>query len=223
MSADLIMKEKYFDLDHIDRQAESLLNEVKNELEVHPLELKPAQAALLVMDMQGFFVEPDSHAFIPAARAILRNILKLQNVFLKNNCPVFQTRHLNTVENAGRMGEWWSELMTADHPLSQIIDVLRDQRAVQLEKSQYDAFYHTDLLSLLRDRGVSQLVITGVMAHLCCETTARSAFVRGFEVFFVVDGTATYNRDFHRATLLNLSHGFAVPVMSCDIIVAFKK
>ena len=223
MSADLIMKEKYFDLDHIDRQAESLLNEVKNELEGHSLELKPAQAALLVMDMQGFFVEPDSHAFIPAARAILRNILKLQNVFLKNNCPVFQTRHLNTVENAGRMGEWWSELMTADHPLSQIIDVLRDQRAVQLEKSQYDAFYHTDLLSLLRDRGVSQLVITGVMAHLCCETTARSAFVRGFEVFFVVDGTATYNRDFHRATLLNLSHGFAVPVMSCDIIVAFKK
>ncbi len=223
MSADLIMKEKYFDLDHIDRQAESLLNEVKNELEVHPLELKPAQAALLVMDMQGFFVEPDSHAFIPAARAILPNILKLQNVFLENNSPVFQTRHLNTVENAGRMGEWWSELMTADHPLNQITAALRDPRAVQLEKNQYDAFYDTDLLSLLRDREVSQLVITGVMAHLCCETTARSAFVRGFEVFFVVDGTATFNRDFHRATLLNLSHGFAVPLMSCDIMDAFKK
>jgi len=216
------MKEKYFDLDHIDRQAESLLNEVKNKLEVHSLELKPAQAALLVMDMQGFFLEPDSHAFIPAAQAILPNILKLQNVFLENNYPVFQTRHLNTVENAGRMGEWWSELMTADHPLNHITAVLRDRRAVQLEKNQYDAFFNTDLLPLLRDRGVNQLVITGVMAHLCCETTARSAFVRGFDVFFVVDGTATYNRDFHRATLLNLSHGFAVPVMSCDIIDAFK-
>jgi isochorismate hydrolase len=217
----MIKKEKYFD--DIQNQAESLISEIGNNVDIHSFELKPAKAALLVLDMQGFFLEPDSHAFIPAARAILPNILKLQNLFLENNSPVFQTRHLNTVENAGRMGKWWSELMTADHPLSQITAVLRDRRTVQLEKNQYDAFYHTDLLSLLRDRGVIQLVITGVMAHLCCETTARSAFVRGFEVIFVVDGTATYNRNFHMATLLNLSHGFAVPGLSYDIMDAFQK
>ena len=60
-------------------------------------------------------------------------------------------------------------------------------------------------------------MIAGVLTHLCCETTARSAFVRGFKVFFTVDGTATYYEDFHRATLLNLSHGFAVPVLVDDI------
>ena len=48
------------------------------------------------------------------------------------------------------------------------------------------------------------------MTHLCCETTARSAFVHGYEVFFLVDGTATYNQDFHRASLMNLAHGVAV-------------
>jgi bifunctional isochorismate lyase/aryl carrier protein len=48
------------------------------------------------------------------------------------------------------------------------------------------------------------------MTHLCCETTARAAFVRGFDVFFLVDGTATYNQDYHQATLLNLAHGVAV-------------
>jgi bifunctional isochorismate lyase/aryl carrier protein len=47
------------------------------------------------------------------------------------------------------------------------------------------------------------------MTHLCCETTARAAFTRGFQVFFPIDGSATYTREFHLATLRNLGHGFA--------------
>ena len=81
-----------------------------------------------------------------------------------------------------------------------------------LEKEQYDAFFGTDLEDWLRERNVQQLVIGGVMTHLCCETTARSAFIRGFEVFFLIDGTATYTLEFHRSSLLTLSHGFAHPM-----------
>jgi isochorismate hydrolase len=42
--------------------------------------------------------------------------------------------------------------------------------------------------------------------------------VRGFEVFFTIDGTATYREDFHRATLLNLAHGVATPVLVDEIL-----
>ena len=79
-----------------------------------------------------------------------------------------------------------------------------------LIKSQYDAFYKSSLQEILEQEGVDQVVIGGVMTHLCCETTARSAFVRGYEVFFLVDGTATYNSQYHQATLRNLAHGVAV-------------
>jgi isochorismate hydrolase len=61
------------------------------------------------------------------------------------------------------------------------------------------------------------------MTHLCCETSARAAFVRGFEVLFPVDGTATYNQAFHRATLLNLSHGFAKVVLADEILAAVAR
>jgi isochorismate hydrolase len=60
------------------------------------------------------------------------------------------------------------------------------------------------------------------MAHLCCETTARSAFTRGFEVFFLVDGTASYNRDFHQASLLNLAHGFATLLLTGEALAALE-
>jgi len=56
------------------------------------------------------------------------------------------------------------------------------------------------------------------MTHLCCESSARSAFMRGFEVLFTIDGTATYREDFHRAAILNLAHGFAHPVLTGEII-----
>jgi len=77
-------------------------------------------------------------------------------------------------------------------------------------KTQYDAFYQSELEQQLTRAGVEQLVIGGVVTHLCCETTARSAFVRGYEVFFLIDGTATYSEAFHTGTLRNLGHGFAV-------------
>jgi isochorismate hydrolase len=44
--------------------------------------------------------------------------------------------------------------------------------------------------------------------------------MRGFEVFFPVDGTATYNLAYHKASLLNLAHGFASVVLIKDILEA---
>jgi isochorismate hydrolase len=47
--------------------------------------------------------------------------------------------------------------------------------------------------------------------------------MRGFEVFFTIDGTATYNEDHHWATLFNLSHGFASPVLIGEVMAAFEE
>jgi isochorismate hydrolase len=169
------------------------------------------------MDMQDYFLDETSHSYIPSAGAIVPRIEELQRFFVENRLPVVLTRHLNDPSNSGRMSDWWRELITIDNPLSRITARLDCEQALVLAKSQYDAFYNTSLEEELRRRGVKQVVITGVMAHLCCETTARSAFIRGFDVFFVIDGVATYNREFHRATLLNLAHGFAVPVLTQEI------
>ena len=48
-------------------------------------------------------------------------------------------------------------------------------------------------------------------------TIARAAFMHGFEVFFLVDGTATYTAAYNQASLLNLSHGFAELMLVWEI------
>lgn len=110
-----------------------------------------------------------------------------------------------------------------DDPKSALIPELDIPSAVLLNKTQYDAFYETDLNEILARNHISQVVITGVMTHLCCETTARSAFVRGFNVFLPVDATATYNREFHQSSLQNLSHGFAVPLLTEDVTAVVER
>ena len=78
-----------------------------------------------------------------------------------------------------------------------------------VEKHTYSAFYDTDLESFLKKSERTEVIVTGVMTNLCCETTARDAFIRGFRVFFSTDATATSNHDLHSSTLKNLAYGFA--------------
>jgi isochorismate hydrolase len=212
------MKEVYYNQESIAVESERFLALVFRLRNHHKMILQPPRVALLVLDMQRYFLDSESHAFVPSAPAIVPNIKNLQDHFLSKGQPVFQTCHTNTPENAHNMKEWWRQLIDPDSKSATIIPELSQPKVYHIEKNQYDAFMGTSLEDQLIAAGVTQLVITGVMTHLCCETTARSAFMRGFEVFFTVDGTATYNREFHQATLLNLSHGFAVPVTSLEIV-----
>jgi len=177
-----------------------------------------ARSALLILDMQDFFLDADSHAYIPSAQDILPRLDALRETYATLGLPIVWTRHLNTEADAANMSRWWRDIISAEHPLSGISSALDTSHGVIIEKKQYDAFYETNLEEYLHECNVEQIVISGVMTHLCCETTARSAFMRGFDVFFLIDGTATYNEDFHRATLQNLSHGFANLILSEDVV-----
>uniref|UniRef100_A0A7C4TC01 Isochorismatase family protein n=1 Tax=candidate division WOR-3 bacterium TaxID=2052148 RepID=A0A7C4TC01_UNCW3 len=114
--------------------------------------------------------------------------------------------------------EWWNDIITKENDYYKLSKQIYIPDAPIIRKTQYDAFFRTDLKRLLKKLKVTQIVITGVMTNLCCETTARSAFVQGFKVFFVVDGTCTQNEIMHWATLVNIAYGFAVPVRAKDLI-----
>jgi len=68
---------------------------------------------------------------------------------------------------------------------------------------------------MLRDLGVQELIVTGVLTNCCCENTAREAFDLDYRVFFASDGTAAANEELHLSTLRNLAFGFAY-VQSSD-------
>lgn len=215
-----LMKETYFSFQTPDTTVQSFQKALGQPTRPVKRQFAPDQAALLVLDLQSFFLDPTSHAFIPSVGAILPSLQALLKRFYARRRPVFFTQHMNTPENAGMMAIWWRDLILPDSPFAALDARLDTSQATIIHKSQYDAFFQTELEASLRDLSIKQVVIVGVMTHLCCETTARSAFTRGFQVFFPIDGTATYNRDFHLAALRNLAHGFATLCTVPDLIEA---
>jgi isochorismate hydrolase len=115
------MKEMYFTDLSLDQQACDLFQQVSEMTEIRKLEFQPARSALLVLDLQSYFLDPASHAYIPSAGAILDGILQLVDEFSAHQRPIFFSQHLNTAEDAGSMSTWWKDLVTPDHPQRGII------------------------------------------------------------------------------------------------------
>ncbi|ASJ09227.1 isochorismatase [Thermococcus siculi] len=204
------MKEDYFTREFIAEMRERYFRERKWE-RVRPFR----RAAVLAIDLQRYFLSPESRAFLPSAGRFVPGLVEFYSELRELQVPIIFTRHHHESDH---MTRWWGGDMPKDDPLNELFNDFRPFVRVVVEKNTYDAFYDTELETLLQKMGVETVIITGVMTHLCCETTAREAFVRGFNVVFPVDGTLTQNRHFHEGTLRNLSHGFAVTPLLREVL-----
>ena len=203
----MIKKEEYFTKSNKASITEELISGLKSGGYFRELPAKIEAPALLILDMQNFFLDPASSAFIPSGPAIVKNIQGIISSFRENGLPLIFTRHVNTERDAGRMASWWRKMMLPG-PATEIIPGLNSTSENIIDKTQYDPFYNTGLEDMLKKLNVKTLILTGVMTHLCVESAARSAFVRGFEVIIPSDAVATYNLELHRGSLHSIAHGF---------------
>jgi len=192
----------------------------------HNLKLNSSKSALLVIDMQNFFLNTDSPTFTCGGLAVLPNVKRLISAFRDANRPVIYTKHVHHPSgiDAGIMQWWWDGMCIEGSPESEIHpDIVPLPYEKIINKHRYSAFYNTDLETVLRCLKVEDIVITGVMTNMCCESTARDAYYRDYRVFFPADGTGTINEEMHFGSLLNLSFGFAKINAADEIIHQMKK
>ena len=85
-------------------------------------------------------------------------------------------------------------------------------------KDTYDAFVNTDLDERLHVGGVERVVVCGVMTDCCCDTTARSAFDRGYETWLVRDACGSANREQHEAGLRGFAFAFGEVLTTEEVV-----
>lgn len=199
----------------------SLWLEKISEFNQHIMHINKNKAALLVIDMQKFFLDPASPTFTCGGMAILSRLKNLINTFRETGRPVIYTCHVHHPDglDAGIMSWWWKGMCIERSPDSEVHDTIAPMPGEKIiYKHRYSSFYNTDLETILRCLKVEDLIITGIMTNMCCESTARDAYYRDYRVFFPVDGTGSINEEMHLASLLNLAFGFAY-VTTVDSIV----
>jgi nicotinamidase-related amidase len=175
------------------------------------------KTALMIIDMQNDFLDKKSPTYTKNAQYIISNLQKLIKTARNNKISVIYTAHCheNPKIDGGMTAEWWPEIrnketLVAGTKGAEIIEELKPLSKEKIIcKHRYSAFYNTDLEIYLRGLGVTDLIITGIMTGICCESTARDAFYRDFRVFMIGDATAAGVDELHLNSLKILAYAFA--------------
>jgi nicotinamidase-related amidase len=188
----------------------------------YPYEFEPATSALMLIDMQRDFLEPDGFgellgndvsllarvveplaAVLAAARANNMMIVHTREGHRPDlsDCPPSKLArgHLDVgIGSPGPRGR----ILVRGEVGHDIIDELAPMPGeVVLDKPGKGSFYATDLELILRNAGIKSLIVTGVTTEVCVHTTVREANDRGFECLVLEDCCGSYFPEFHRVAL----------------------
>ncbi len=175
-----------------------------------------AATALIVVDMQNYFMKSGMPACCDVARDIVPNVNRLADVLRRAGGAVVW---IVTEALPGSKNDWpnFYELGD-DHVRDTRMEMLatgsdgyalwpgmeRMEPDLTVTKTRYSAFIDgsSDLEARLRERAVDTVIIVGVATNVCCEATARDAMMRDFRTVMVSDANAANSDDEHAASLI---------------------
>jgi len=184
--------------------------------------IAPEHAALLVVDMQKDFCEPDGvfgkggadtariRKAVPAIASLLDGARSAgaKRVFMRH------THEADLSNLSPARLSFYAMLYGGADPYHairgswghQVIDDLspRPDETV-IDKGRSSSFIGTSLDMVLRSNRIETVVITGMATHACVESTARDAGFFDYYVVLARDAVADYRDDLHEASLLTLS------------------
>jgi nicotinamidase-related amidase len=188
----------------------------------YDFELDPGTTALVIIDMQRDFLEPGGfgESLGNDVSLLQRTIAPLQEVLAAaraTGMTVIHTRegHRPDLSDAppaklsrghlscgiGDPGPFGRILVRGEHGHDIIDELAPADGEPVLDKPGKGAFYATDLELLLRNRGITRLIVTGVTTEVCVHTTVREANDRGFECLVLSDCVGSYFPEFHEVGL----------------------
>ena len=186
--------------------------------EPQPIEVDLARTALVIIDMQRDFLEPGGFgetlgndvSRLQAAVAPCKAVLEAARA---NGMLVIHTREghrpdlsdappakvergapSKRIGDVGPMGR----ILVRGEPGHDIVEELYPQAGEPvIDKPGKGAFYETDLGSMLKNRGIENLLVCGVTTEVCVNTTVREANDRGYRCVVVGDACGSYFPEFH--------------------------
>lgn len=179
--------------------------------------------ALIVIDMQRDFCAPGGYADqagldvtrlrapIPAIQALLagaraRGLLVLHTreghrSDLSDLPPLKRQRAEAAGAPIGSQGPLGKLLVRGEYGHDLIDELQPLPGEPVIDKPGYSAFASTDLDLLLRNRGITELIVTGVTTEVCVSSTLRSAVDFGYHCILVSDACASADPELHAAAL----------------------
>jgi nicotinamidase-related amidase len=211
--------------------------------EPYPFDLDLVRASLVIIDMQRDFLEPGgfgaalgndvselrraiapTRSLLKQARAAALTIIHTREGHrpdLADLPPAKKARGRLPVGigDPGPMGR----ILVRGEPGHDIIPELYPLPGEPVvDKPGKGAFFATDLDAMLKNRGITQLIVCGVTTEVCVNTTVREANDRGYDCVVVADCVGSYFPEFQEMGLrmIKAQGGIFGWVASSDAVIA---
>lgn len=149
--------------------------------------------ALVLIDIQNDYF-PGGRMELVGSETAGAKAGELLRVFREKNLPVFHIQHLASRPDATFFlpGTEGANIHTSVTPL---------ENEPVIQKHFPSSFRETSLLERLQKTGITDLVIAGMMTHMCVDTTVRAACDLGFTCRLAHDACATRDLSFEGKTV----------------------
>jgi ureidoacrylate peracid hydrolase len=191
-----------------------------------------ARSALVVIDMQNYFVAEGFPFEVPVAREIVPNINRLATAMREVGGLVawIQTTATGGLE---RWGNHHQYTLSAEGALTRLASLDEAVEGFKLypalepapadprvKKITYSAFIagSSDLDALPRRRSIETVLIAGTVTNVCCESSARDPMMLDYRVIMVSDANAALTDEEHAATVNSFFVAFGDVMTSDDVI-----
>jgi nicotinamidase-related amidase len=192
------------------------------EAEPYPFEFSPDNCALLIIDMQRDFLEPGGFGEmlgndVSRLRCTIEPNRILLTAWRERGLKVLHTREghrpdLGCLPPAKKIRGRGPATIGDPGPMGRILvrgeaghDIIPElyplPNETVIDKPGKGAFYATDLHAIMQNRGIRQLVVTGVTTEVCVNTTVREANDRGYDCLVPEDCVGSYFPEFQEAGL----------------------
>jgi nicotinamidase-related amidase len=190
--------------------------------EPYSFELFPESCALLVIDMQRDFLEPGGFGEllgndVSQLRRTIEPNRRLLQAWRAKGLQVIHTREghrpdLTDLPEAKRVRGRGKTCIGDAGPMGRILvrgeaghDIIQELYPLAsepvIDKPGKGAFWATDLHAILQNRGIRQLIVTGVTTEVCVNTSVREANDRGYECLVPEDCVGSYFPEFQEMGL----------------------
>jgi len=193
------------------------------------------KASLVIIDMQNFSCSPANRKTLPHIHNVIKQINKLVDFCHEMQVPVIWVRQNFTLDSKGTD----AGLYTLFHRMDQVNSICNRSKETEIIpemhfnpsldhvvfKNRYSAFLSKppELQEKLDYLKRNQLIIAGVAANVCVESTVRDAMQLDYEVVLVSDGVTATNDTSLKSTLMNTKFFFGDVRTSEEIMESLKK
>jgi nicotinamidase-related amidase len=178
--------------------------------------------ALVCIDMQRDFVEPDAPAAVAEATNCVPAIARAAQAVRERGVVIWVNRAYardgSNVERS-RLAKWsLAPFVVAGSPGAEMAGGLVVEAAdIEIVKPSFSAFFGTDLDEVLSGKGIDEVVLCGVDLARCVRASAVDALSLGYAVTVLSDATATRSQSAKAANLEDLVDLGAMVTMSLDL------